>query len=105
MYGIFVSLDAIYDVGMYGRFFLLGPGYLRKLSELDSKENFSALQIRLFMKHCAAMEIKKATGEQPRKLFTELCMIRSLRNQVADRVTSWKNLGTFLSNAGKSGPL
>ena len=86
MYSIFVTLNAIYDVGMYGRFFILGPGYLRKLAELDSKENFSALQVRLFMKHCAATEIKKATGEQPRKLFTELCMIRSFRNQIADRV-------------------
>ena len=64
MYGIYVTINAIYDVGMYARFFLLGPGYLRSLCELDQEDNFSALQVRLFMKSCAATEIKKATGDQ-----------------------------------------
>ena len=57
------------------------------------------------MKHCAQIEIEKATGETPKKSFTELCMVKSFRNQIYDRMTSWKNFGTFLKNAGKSGPI
>ena len=53
------------------------------------------------MKYCAMTELKKATGEEPKKTFTELCYVRSFRNQLQDRITAWKNFGVFLSNAGK----
>ena len=57
------------------------------------------------MKHAAATEIQKARGETPKKFFTEMCMVRSFRNQIFDRVQHWKNWFTFLGNAGKTGPL
>ena len=43
MYGLFITLNAIYDVGMYARWFIYGPSYLRKLAELDPNESFSPL--------------------------------------------------------------
>ena len=34
-YGIYVTLDAIYDSGVYFRFFLYGPSYLRQIAKID----------------------------------------------------------------------
>ena len=42
-YGIYVTLDAIYDSGVYFRFFLYGPRYMRQIAEIDQTESFAAL--------------------------------------------------------------
>jgi hypothetical protein len=34
-YVIYVTLDAIYDSGVYLRFFLYGPSYLRSIANID----------------------------------------------------------------------
>ena len=79
-YLIYTCLDALYDMGIYTYFFLHGPRYMRKILELPSKENFSSIQTRLFMRYCATVEIKKATQELPKKNPFELVFIRSIKN-------------------------
>ena len=73
-------MDAIYDSGIYLRFFIHAPNYMRRIAELDPEVSFASIQTRLFMKHCAKLEIQKATGEIPKKDFTQLCVVRSFRN-------------------------
>ena len=53
-YGLLNSLNAVYDCGMYANFFVHGPGFLKQLMAQDSKESFSPIQTRLFMKWCAS---------------------------------------------------
>ena len=66
-FGIFLMRNAIYDSGMYIRFFLYGPGYLRQIMNLNQDDSFAAIQTRLFVKYCGKLEIQKAVGEEPRK--------------------------------------
>mgnify|MGYP006108121397 CR=1 FL=1 len=77
-------MDAFYDCGMYFRFFVHGPLIMRKIVALDPAESFASIQMRLFMRHCAKIEIEKAKGDLPRKKFTELVLARSFRNQIFD---------------------
>ena len=63
-------INAVYDCGVYARFFCYGPSSMQKVVKLDHNEHFSSIQARLFMKHCAQIEIEKATGEMPKKSFT-----------------------------------
>ena len=92
-------MDAIYDSGIYLRFFLQAPKSMRDIVALEPENSFASIQTRLFMKHCAKVEIQKAKGEEPKKLFTELIVVKSYRNQIFDRIQAWKNFGVFLSNA------
>ena len=50
-------LNAIYDTGMYMRFFIHGPKYMKQVLELDPETSFASIQMRLFMKYCAKSEI------------------------------------------------
>ena len=100
-YAIVKLLDAFYDAGMYLRFFIHGPKTMREIANLNPEENFAAIQMRLFMRFCAMNELKKARGDIPKKTFTELCVVKSFRNQIKDRITAWQNFGVFLRNAGK----
>ena len=61
------SMDALYDVGVFLRFFVHGPAALREVLSLDPQQSFGCIQTRLFMKHCAMIEINKARGETPKK--------------------------------------
>jgi len=36
------------------------------------------------MKSMALNEIEKATGEKPKRSFTELCMVKSFKNMLRD---------------------
>ena len=80
LYVLTKLMNAQYDLGMYARFFVHAPQHIRKVLELDPDESFACIQSRLFMKHCAKVELQKATGEEPKKLFTEMCCVRSYRN-------------------------
>ena len=104
LYAIIKLMDAIYDAGIYARFFIHGPSSMRKVAVLSQEESFAAIQTHLFMKHCAMIELKKARGDLPKKEFTQLVIIKSFRNQIFDTIQSWKNFGIFLSNAGKRNP-
>ena len=42
-YGLVLGFNAIYDVGMYLRFFVHGPSMMRKIMELDPEENFGSI--------------------------------------------------------------
>ena len=89
--GIFILRNAIYDSGMYIRFFLYGPSYLRQIMTLDQNESFGAIQTRLFVKWCARHEIDKAIGNEPKKQFSQLIILKSFRNQIFDFVMHLKN--------------
>lgn len=54
---IFVLRNAIYDSGMFIRWFIYGPSYLKAIMELDQNESFAAIQTRLFVKYSAKVEI------------------------------------------------
>jgi hypothetical protein len=90
-YMIAKSMDALYDIGMYLRFFIHGPKYFKSILSLDDNKSFSVIQARLFMKYCAEKEMKKAKGEIPHKRLTELAMVKSVRNQLRDMAMQWKN--------------
>ena len=53
IYVIFKMMNAIYDCGIYARFFVYGPFSMRKVLKLNPDENFAAIQSRLFLKFCA----------------------------------------------------
>jgi recombinational DNA repair protein (RecF pathway) len=93
--------DSFYDAGIYLRFFIHGPKEMRKLAALDKEKSFAAIQMNLFMKYSAMNEIHKATGQVPKKMFTELAIPKSFRNQILDNIQSWKNFSVFLGNAFK----
>ncbi|CDW77373.1 UNKNOWN [Stylonychia lemnae] len=61
--------DALYDAGIYTRFFFNAPRQFRYILSLNETENFGALQTRLFVKYCAEQEMKKATGEKSAKRY------------------------------------
>ena len=69
-YFIVKMMDAIYDSGIYLRFFIQAPKFMRDIVSLSPEESFASIQTRLFMKHCAKLELQKATGEIPKKEFT-----------------------------------
>ena len=95
-YGIMVTLDAIYDVGMYASFFVNGPFFMHKLMALDESTSFGAIQTQLFVRWCASNEIRKATKEAKKRSFTELVLVRSFRNQARDAGFKWMNFMNFL---------
>ena len=105
LYVLTKLVNAQYDLGMYVRFFVHAPKHIKKILELEPEKSFASIQTRLFMKHCAKIELEKAKGDEPKKLFTDMCVVKSYRNQIYDRIQSWKNFGVFLSNAFKSGPV
>ena len=90
-YALFCSVNAVYDAGVYLHFFMHGPAIMRKIMELDEQSSFASIQTRLFMRYCAAQEIKKATTEVARKQPQELVLVRSLRNQWRDVGMRWVN--------------
>jgi len=99
LYALTCTYEAFYDVGIYAHFFVHGPATMRKIMELDDQSSFAAIQCKLFMRYCAANEIKKATGEMPRRQLKELVLLRSFRNQLRDTGVLWMNsfrrLGLF----------
>ena len=52
--------------------------------------------MKLYMRYCADVELKKATKEMKRRPFLELAMIKSIKNQFKDTYMSWKNGINFL---------
>ena len=42
-YLLYTCMDALYDMGIYAYFFLHGPGFMRRLVELEPTENFSSI--------------------------------------------------------------
>ena len=42
-YGIYVTLDAIYDSGVYFRFFLYGSKYMRQIANIYYSESFASI--------------------------------------------------------------
>lgn len=56
-YILFSSLDAFYDMGVYTYFFLHAPSHMRSLVELPPDKNFGSIQVSLFMRYCASIEI------------------------------------------------
>ena len=90
-YVLFSCIDALYDMGVYTYFFIHGPSHMKKLLDLPPTENFGSIQSRLFMRYCATQEIRKATGEKPKKNFFELVFIRSIKNQLRDQGVRVKN--------------
>ena len=99
--GIFLMIDAIYDCGMYMRFVVHGPAYLRRISELPPERSFGSIQTRLFVKYCAKLEIEKALGKTEKKHFSELCMVRSFKNQILDKIQWVKNQAIYSRNNWK----
>ena len=65
-------------------FFIHGPKFMRRVLELPQADNFASIQTRLFMRYCATVEIKKATGQVPKKGPLDLVFLRSVRNQMRD---------------------
>jgi hypothetical protein len=57
LYGITKLINAQYDAGMYLRFFVCAPKHIKKILELSDEESFGSIQTKLFMKHCAKMEL------------------------------------------------
>ena len=43
IYVIFKMINAIYDCGIYARFFCYGPKSIQKILSLDHNENFAAI--------------------------------------------------------------
>uniref|UniRef100_A0A7S3ILZ0 Uncharacterized protein n=1 Tax=Strombidium inclinatum TaxID=197538 RepID=A0A7S3ILZ0_9SPIT len=89
-YAFYRFMDAIYDQGIYLYFFLYGPGAMKKVLDLDGDKSFGHIQVKLFMKHCAKLELDKARGDMAKKHFSQLVMIRSFRNKAYDTVQLWK---------------
>ena len=85
-------MDALYDCGVYLRFFFHGPRAIREIMELDPKSSFGSIQSRLFMRHCAMIEIQKARGDVPKRNFTDMAMTRTFRNQFYDLVKRFKRV-------------
>ena len=56
-YVLVKMIDAIYDSGIYLRFFVRAPKAMRDIAALDPENSFASIQTRLFMKHCAKVEI------------------------------------------------
>ena len=52
--------------------------------------------MKLYMRYCADVELKKAMKEMKRRPFLELAMIKSIKNQFKDTYMSWKNGINFL---------
>ena len=50
-YFIYREADALYDFGIYTRFFIHGPKQFRKILSLKDTENFGCIQTKLFMKY------------------------------------------------------
>ena len=57
-------------------------GNFRKILTLDEKENFSSIQLRLFMRYCAKKEIEIAHEIRPKKKIRELVAVRPLAHCV-----------------------
>ena len=102
-YGIVCCVDAMYDAGMYIDFFIHGPKKMRQLIDLDPKLNFASIQARLYVRHCASIEMKKARGELPKKSPLELCIVKSFRNQLRDTGLKWRNSFHALAGTSPSG--
>ena len=42
-YAIYRLFHAIYDVGVFMRFFIYGPSYIKSILELDPQESFASI--------------------------------------------------------------
>jgi len=96
--GIYVLRNAIYDGGMYLRFFLYGPSYMKAIMNVDPEHSFASIQARLFVKYCGKLEIDKATGKEPRKHVADLAILKSFRNQTRDYFAHLRNIRVYLFN-------
>jgi len=70
-----------------------GPTYFKNNLALDERDSFSKIQTELFIRHCAKVELLKAldTDKQKEyKPFTELILMRIIKNNVHDILNSWK---------------
>jgi hypothetical protein len=94
-YVLYSCIDALYDMGVYTHFFVHAPKYMRRMIALPGEENFGSIQTHLFMRYCATKEIKKATGETPKKMPWDLVFMRSLKNQLRDQGVRVKNYATI----------
>jgi len=96
LYLMYREFNALNDLAYFLRFYFKCPKYMRKLLELDEEKSFAAIQTRLYVRYCAEVELKKASGEQRKKKLTELAMIKPFRNGIKDTITSWKNFFTVM---------
>ena len=61
--------------------------------ELDETQSFSKIQTQLFIRYCAKQEVKKALDIHKKheyKPFTELIMVRIMKNNIKDHINTWK---------------
>ena len=103
-YLLFSTLDAFYDMGVYTYFFMHAPKHMRTLLELPPEKNFAAIQVALFMRFCASLEIKKATGEQSKKQLQDLVFVRSIKNQLRDQGVRVRNYAVLYGLWKPRGP-
>ena len=93
MYLYSLLFHPIYDYGLILKMFMSGPTYFKNNLALDERDSFSKIQTELFIRHCAKVELLKAldTDKQKEyKPFTELILMRIIKNNVHDILNSWK---------------
>ena len=93
LYLYYQVFNPIYDYGQLLRFVYAGPEFVRRVMDLDEEKSFSKLQMKLFLRHCAKTELKKAldlTKKTEYKPFKELIMVRIFKNNIKNTINAWK---------------
>lgn len=101
LYLYYVMFNPIYDYGQLLKMLWSGPDHLKGILNLDENKSFSKIQTQLFLRHCAKSEVMKALDVNKKyeyKPFSELIMVRIMKNSIKGQMKSWKRGFTKMYN-------